>query len=86
MTELMEEGHNKEINVYSIDITNHYYYPTPPCILPLDHRKHDNSQHTLSDLGGYWWPPTYFFWTPTIVSFSFSVSLIVAHFTIFGTF
>ena len=31
-------------------------------------------------------PPTYSSWTPTIVSFSFSVSLIVAQFTIFGSF
>ena len=38
------------------------------------------------DPGGYWWPPTYSTWTPTIVSFSFSVSLIVAQFTIFGSF
>ena len=28
--------------------------------------------------GGYWWPPTYSTWTPTIISFSFPVSLIVA--------
>jgi hypothetical protein len=26
------------------------------------------------DPGGYWWPPTYSTWTPTIASFSFSVS------------
>jgi hypothetical protein len=25
------------------------------------------------DPGGYWWPPTYSTWTPTIASFSFSV-------------
>ena len=30
------------------------------------------------DLGGYWCPPTYSPWTPTIVSFSFLVSLFVA--------
>ena len=41
---------------------------------------------TTIDLGGYWWPPTYSSWTPTIVSFSFPVSLIVAEFTIFGSF
>ena len=41
---------------------------------------------STSDPGGYWWPPTYSTWTPTIVSFSFSVSLIVAQFTIFGSF
>jgi hypothetical protein len=23
------------------------------------------------DPGGYWWPPSYFTWTPTIASFSF---------------
>ena len=48
MTDLMEEGYNKEIDLYSRDITSHYHYPASPCILPLDHRKHDNSQHTLS--------------------------------------
>ena len=42
--------------------------------------------NTHVDLGGYWWPPTYSTWTPTIVSFSFSVSLTVAQFTIFGSF
>jgi hypothetical protein len=35
------------------------------------------------DPGGYWWPPTYSTWTPTIASFSFSVS---AQFTIFSSF
>jgi hypothetical protein len=29
---------------------------------------------TLIDPGGYWWPPTYSTWTPTIASFSFSFS------------
>ena len=38
------------------------------------------------DPGGYWWPPTYSTWTPTIVYFIFPVSLIVAQFTIFGCF
>ena len=38
------------------------------------------------DLGGYWCPPTYSNWTPTIVSLIFSVSLIIAQFTIFGSF
>ena len=38
------------------------------------------------DPGGYWWPPTYSSWTPTIVSFSFPISLIVAQFTIFSSF
>jgi len=40
----------------------------------------------IDDLGGFWWPPTYFTWTPTTVSFNFLVSLIVAQFTIFGSF
>ena len=40
---------------------------------------------THIDLGGYWWPPTYST-SPTIVSFSFLVSLIVAQFTIFDSF
>ena len=39
-----------------------------------------------NDPGGYWWPPNYSSWTPTIFSFSFSVSLILAEFTIFGSF
>ena len=39
-----------------------------------------------NDPGGYWWTPSYSTWIPTIVSFSFSVSLIVAQFTIFGSF
>jgi len=38
------------------------------------------------DLSGYWWPPAKSTWTPTIVSFSFPVSLIVAQFTIFSSF
>ena len=37
------------------------------------------------DPGGYWWPPTYSTWSPTIVPLSFPVSLIVAQFTIFGS-
>ena len=39
-----------------------------------------------NDPEGYWWPPTYSIWSPTIVSFSFPVSLIVAQFIIFGSF
>ena len=39
-----------------------------------------------NDPGGYWWPPAYSTWTPTIFSFNFPVSLIVAQFTIFGSF
>jgi hypothetical protein len=35
------------------------------------------------DPGGYWCPPTYSTWTPTIASFSFSVS---TQFTIFSSF
>ena len=38
------------------------------------------------DPGGCWWPPTYPIWTPATVSFSFSVSVIVAQFTIFSRF
>ena len=44
------------------------------------------SRSFINDPTGYWWPPAYSTWTPTIVSFSFSVSLIVAQFTIFGSF
>jgi len=32
----------------------------------------------LCDLGGYLWPPSKSTWTSTIVSFSFSDSLVVA--------
>ena len=49
-------------------------------------RKINWSRWELFDPGGYWWPPTYFSWNPTIVSFSFPISLIVAKFTIFGSF
>jgi hypothetical protein len=35
------------------------------------------------DPGGYWWPPTYSTWTPTIAYFSFSVS---TQFAIFSSF
>ena len=44
------------------------------------------SSKSCFDPGGYWWPPTYSTWTPTIVSFNFLVSLIVAQFTVFGSF
>jgi len=40
----------------------------------------------ICDPGGYWWPPTKSTWTPTIISLSFSISLIVAQFTIFNNF
>ena len=45
---------------------------------------HDSPIWIKCDPRGYWWPPTYSTWTPTIVSFSFPVSLIIAQFTIFG--
>ena len=38
MIDIMEEGYNKEIYLSSRDITSHYHYPVPPCILPPDHR------------------------------------------------
>jgi len=38
------------------------------------------------DPGVYWWPSTKSTWTSTIVSFNFSVSLIVAQFIIFSSF
>ena len=44
------------------------------------------SMQGSSDPGGYWWPHTYFSWTPTTISFSFPVSLIVAKFSIFAVF
>ena len=40
----------------------------------------------ITDPGGCWWPPTYPIWTPTTVSFSFLVFVIVAQFTIFSIF
>jgi len=45
-----------------------------------------SSYNLKGDLGGCWWPPAYSTWTPTIISFSFSVSLIVAQYTIFYSF
>ena len=38
---------------------------------------------TPADPGGYWWPPAYSTWGPTIASFSFSV---LAQLTIFSSF
>jgi len=38
------------------------------------------------DPGVCWWPPAYSTWTPTTVSFSLSVSLIVSQFIIFDNF
>ena len=48
MTELMAQGYNKEIDLYSRDITSHYHFPTSPCTLPLDHKKHEILQKILS--------------------------------------
>ena len=58
-------------------------YYCKSCKKGMMEKKH---QQKLDDLGGYWWPPTYSSWTPTTISFSFLVSLIVAQFTIFGSF
>ena len=44
----MAESYNKEIDLYSRDITNHYHFQYSPCTLPLDHKKHDNFQKILS--------------------------------------
>lgn len=38
------------------------------------------------DLARCWWTPTYSIWTATSISFNFSVSVIVAQFTIFSSF
>ena len=48
MTDLMVESYNKEIDLYSRDITSHYHYQDSPCTLPLDHKKHDSLYKTLS--------------------------------------
>ena len=48
MTNLMAESYNKEIDLYSRDITSHYHCQDSPCTLPLDHKKHDNFQKNLS--------------------------------------
>ena len=45
-----------------------------------------SSEGERIDLGGYWWPPNYSTWTPTIFSFIFLFSLIIAQFTIFISF
>ena len=45
-----------------------------------------NKREWEGDPGGYWWPPAYSTWTPTIVSFNFLVSLIVAQLTFYGSF
>ena len=55
----------------------------------LNHVEIKLQTHVLQwghDPGGYWWPPAYSTWIPSIVSFSFPVSLIVAQFTIFYCF
>ena len=63
------------------------------CIINSIQTKHNHlcyNHHYINrehaDLGGCWWPPAYPTWTPTTVSFSFSISLIIAQFTIFGSF
>ena len=44
----MEQGYNKEIDLYNRDITNHYHYQDSPCTLPLDHKKNDSLQKIMS--------------------------------------
>jgi hypothetical protein len=52
-------------------------------IMPLTIIEPRYQKTFICDPGGYWWPPTYSTWTPTIASFSFSV---FAQFTIFSSF
>lgn len=49
-------------------------------------RNGDHSHGGRNDPSGFWWPLIYPTWIPTTVFFSFSVSLIVAQFTIFSSF
>jgi len=44
----MAQSYNKEIDLYSRDITSHYHCQDSPCTLPLDHKKHDSLQKILS--------------------------------------
>ena len=44
----MEESYNKEIDLYSRNITSHYHCQDSLCTLPLDHKKHDSLHKTLS--------------------------------------
>ena len=44
----MAQSYNKEIDLYSRDITSHYHYQDSPCTLPLDHKKHDSLQKIMS--------------------------------------
>ena len=48
MTDLMVESYNKEIDIYSRYITNHYDCQDSPCTLRVDHKKHDNLQKIMS--------------------------------------
>ena len=63
----------------------HFHYTSLLC--PLYHLDFTTmSPHSFIDPNGCWWPPSYPIWTLTTVSFSFSVSLIIAQFTIFSSF
>ena len=46
--DLMAEIYNKEIDLYSRDITSHYHYKIHLCNQPLDHKRHDNFQKIMS--------------------------------------
>ena len=48
MTDLMTQGYNKEIDLYSRDITNEYHHRASPCTRPPDHKRHDNFEKKLS--------------------------------------
>ena len=48
MTDLMVKIYNKEIDIYSRDITSHYYCQDSPGTRPLDHKKHGSLQKNLS--------------------------------------
>ena len=37
----VEYNYSEEIDLCSKDLTIHYHFPTPPCILQLDHIKPD---------------------------------------------
>ena len=48
MTDLMEQGYNKEIDLYSRDIISQYHCQASLCTLPLDRKKHEKLKKTLS--------------------------------------
>ena len=67
-----------------------YQGPSSTEVSPFHGGTQHNGYHYIlggrSDLGWCSWPTMYSTWTPTTISFSFSISLIIAQFTIFSNF